>query len=211
MQAFIFDFDGVIVDSERHWRNIDRTFFASLVPGWSEEVDGARMMGLGVKSGYALLQKEYNVQMPFDEYWAKLDAAVQNIYLNLAQMLPGLPEFLARLEAANVKIGIASSSQRPWIEATLDRLDLRKYFPVVCAANDVDERTKPLPDVYLLAAKQLGVDPRECTALEDSRNGVAAAKAAGMTCYAIRTDMNPEQKLEQADKIIKSFEEIVIE
>lgn len=207
-QAFLFDFDGVIVDSEHYWKTVaDVEFFPSLIPGWTE-LDGAKMMGLGVKSGYALLTEQYGLALSFEEYWTALDRAVSDIYTNKAQMLPGLVPLIERLTALQLPLGIASSSQRHWIEPTLDRLGLHSYFSTVCAANDVNERTKPLPDVYLLAAERLGIDPVSCIALEDSKNGVAAAKNAGMVCLAIRTYMNPEQDVSQADRIVTHYDEL---
>lgn len=211
MNAFIFDFDGVIVDSERYWRTIgDEQFFPSLIPEWSKS-DGAKMMGLGVKTGYKLLVEEYGLQMNFEEYREKLNKCVDDIYTNKAQPLPGLHSLIERLTSMHLPLGIASSSQRHWLEPTLVRLQLRHFFATVCGANDVDERTKPLPDVYLLAAKRLGVPPEECVALEDSKMGLTSAKNAGMKAIVIRTTMNPEQDLSQADREVRHYDELTEE
>jgi HAD superfamily hydrolase (TIGR01509 family) len=211
VNAFIFDFDGVIVDSEFYWKTMgDEVFFPSLIPGWTKD-DGAKMMGLGVKTGYELLQKDYGLTLSFDAYWAALDDCVGNIYTHKAAMLPGLEALLERLKQMKIPLGIASSSQRHWIDPTLKRLHIDHYFSAVCGANDVNERTKPLPDVYLLAAEKLGADPRSSVALEDSTNGLLAAKNAGMKCVCIRTGMNPEQDLTKADLLIKHYDELTNE
>jgi HAD superfamily hydrolase (TIGR01509 family) len=211
MKAFIFDFDGVIVDSESHWKVIgDEEFFPSIVPDWTK-ADGENMMGLGVQSGYRLLTEQYGLRMAFDEYWKRLDACVGDIYTNRCALLPGVLGLMDRLDALMKPLGIASSSQRHWIEPSLERFHIRQRFRAVCAANDVNERTKPLPDVYLLAAKRLEVDPQMCVALEDSTNGLKAAKAARMKAIAIRTYMNEEQDLSQADLLIKHYDELTTE
>ncbi len=208
MDAVIFDFDGVVVDSERYWDDMDRAFFQELVPSWTI-ADGDRMSGLGTEAGYELLRKDYGVTLPYADYFRRLDDAVQTVvYGEKIRLLPGIPELLALLRERRTPIAIASSAHRSWIDAALTRLDLRGIFPVICSNDDVGARTKPLPDVYLLAAKRLGVDPARCLALEDSRNGVRAAKAAGMTCYAIRTDMNPRQDLTEADRVITNCAEV---
>ncbi len=163
MDAVIFDFDGVLVDSERYWDDMDREFFRTLVPSWTLE-DGDRMSGLGTEEGYALLARDYGVTLPFPEYVRRLEAAVETVvYGEKIRLLPGIPELLALLHDRRLPIGIASSAHRSWVDTALVRLGL---------------------------------------------NGVAAAKAAGMTCIAIRTDMNPRQDLSQADRVITDFAEI---
>lgn len=207
-QAFIFDFDGVIVDSERHWRELgDKHFYPSLIHGWTME-DGAKMMGHGIKAGYERLVSIYGLQISYEEYTKRLDELTGEIYLSKLQLLPGLQDLIARITGLGMKIGIASSGNRPWIEDVLVRYELRELFPVVCASEDVNDRTKPNPDVYLLAAERLGVPPEECMALEDSSNGIAAAKDAGMVCLAIRTDMSALQDLTRADKIVEHYDEL---
>ncbi|TSC79175.1 MAG: HAD-superfamily hydrolase [Candidatus Peregrinibacteria bacterium Gr01-1014_25] len=208
MKAFIFDFDGVIVDSERHWITLgDDVFFPSIVPGWTR-ADGARMMGLGVESSHEFLTREYGLRMPFSEFSRRLEECVDVVYGERAKPLPGLDVLLAYLARNNIPIGIASSSKRRWIEKALERLGLRHHFRTIRSGDDVGDRTKPHPDVYLLAAGDLGAEPATCVVIEDSTNGVAAAKAAGMTCIALRTDVNGEQDLSQADTLVTQLDAV---
>ena len=208
MQAFIFDFDGVIVDSERYWKTLgDDEFFASLVPTWTRE-NGARMMGLGVRDAYDVLTREFGVTVAFEEYEKRLNACVSRIYEELCSPLPGLTGLLDRLGAAGTPVGVASSSQSHWIAAALARLGLTDRFPVIVTAADVGHRAKPAPDVYLRAAALLGADPAACIALEDSKNGVLSAKAAGMACIAVHTDMNVDQLLQDADAHVTHYDDI---
>lgn len=206
--AFVFDFDGVIVDSERHWKTLgDGVFFPSLVPGWTRK-DGVRFMGYGVRDAYDVLCKDYGVTLSFAAYEERLNACVSQVYAALCVPLPGLEGLLTRLNAMDVAIGIASSSQPSWIATALRRLQLETWFPVIVTAADVGHRAKPAPDVYRRAAELLGVPARRCIAFEDSKNGILSAKAAGMTCIAIHTDMNIEQHLFEADKHVTHMDEL---
>ena len=208
MQAFIFDFDGVIVDSERYWKTLGHDeFFASLVPAWTRE-NGARMMGLGVRDAYDVLTKEFGITVAFEEYEKRLNVCVSRIYEELCAPLPGLTGLLDRLKEAGTPVGIASSSQPHWIAAALSRLGLNDRFPTIVTAADVGHRAKPAPDVYLRAAQLLGANPTACVALEDSKNGVLSARAAGMACIAVHTDMNVDQHLFDASAHVTGLDEI---
>ncbi len=205
-QAFIFDFDGVIVDSERQWRDKgDRIFYPSIIPGWTIS-DGAKMMGLGFRAGYDFLVRDYGLTMPFEEYERGLNALVDEFYITELHTMPGLQDLIDRVETLGLKKGIASSGSREWIHSVLKDKNLFHHFPIICSANDVGDRTKPNPDVYLLAAEKLGIDPAHCIALEDSCHGIKAAKAAGMTCIAIETDMSALQDLSQADMRVTHYD-----
>lgn len=208
MQAIIFDFDGVLVDSERHWRQMDREFFPSIASGFTEK-HAEKMMGLHLRGGFEYLQQELGISYTFEEYEALINTKIHTIYHELAAPIPGLLDLLKRVE--HVPNGIASSSKKEWIEPCLARLKLREYFGEISTPADVGDKGKPEPDVYLRAAEILGVDPTQCIAIEDSRNGIAAAKAAGLTCIGIRTDMNGAQDLSQADEIVTSLEAVEIQ
>lgn len=201
MKAFLFDFDGVIVDSERYWDTILDQRLGEIIPSWNPETLD-RMMGLSAHGAHALLSREYGLKLSVDEYLAMIDETIRNMYLTKTELMPGFLDLLGRLEALPVPIGIASSSQGPWIHACLDRFGLTKRFASVATGDEVPGRAKPLPDVYLLAAKRLNADPAECVAIEDSRNGIAAAKAAGMTCIGLRSDLNAHQDLSAADMVV---------
>ncbi len=212
MNAFIFDFDGVIVDSERHWRALgDGELYPALIPGWTH-ADGARMMGKSIQAGYDLLVQEYGLQMPFEEYANRVHQLTNSIYYqSKLQLLPGLIDLIHRIEQLEWHIGIASSGSRAWITTILEKFQLTKHFPVIVDSADVHGHAKPLPDIYVLAAEKLHVDPTACIALEDSRNGVISAKAAGMYTIGVRTDMSVEQDLSQADRIVRHYDELTTE
>jgi HAD superfamily hydrolase (TIGR01509 family) len=211
MKAFIFDFDGVIVDSERRWKETGKTFFPALIPTWTD-ADGARLTGLGFAAAYKMLVEEYSLNMSFEDYAEKRHAAaVDDTEEHKILPIHGLIALLERLQLMSMPIAIGSSAGRDWINRTLARLKLHQHFPVIVSADDVNHRTKPAPDIYLLVAEKLGVQPTECVVLEDSYYGVTAAKAAGMTCIAYRSDINGDQDLSKADAIVTHYEELTDE
>ncbi len=210
MKAFIFDFDGVLVDSERYWPELDRTFFPSIAPLYNAE-HAENMMGLGTKAAFAYLKAHCGLTLSFEEYDQQQSVEVLQIYAHKCNLLPGIMELIERLKQKEILLGIASSSRRDWVLPPLKRFGLESSFQTVCTAEDTDWKTKPLPDLYLLAAKKLNVDPHECVALEDSKNGIASAKAAGMYCIGLRTSMSQKQDLSAADKIVSSIDKIELE
>jgi beta-phosphoglucomutase-like phosphatase (HAD superfamily) len=104
-----------------------------------------------------------------------------------------------------MQLAIASSSPMEWVDPHVERLGLRHFFEQIVTADRVDA-AKPAPDLYLRAVELLGVDPREVIALEDSPNGVAAAKAAGLYCIAVPGPMTRTLSFEAADAVLPSLE-----
>src|SRR5437868_6145101 len=184
-EAVIFDMDGVIVDSELHWKSLEGYFLQSLVPGWTTS-DQRRIIGLSLNNTYRLLRDEYGLSHDEQNFLAQYHAMAAQIYREKAQLIPGFRETLARLMEKDVPLALASSSPRSWIEIALAKFDLRGAFRVVVSAEEVGGRGKPAPDIYLYTAEQLGVKPERCTVIEDSKNGVLSAKNAGMYCVGFR-------------------------
>lgn len=206
-KAFIFDFDGTIVDSESHWPEISRRMYEKMTGKEWTEADQNRMVGQGMKDAHAIVTSEYGVSMDYQTYFRMVEEHSAVIYDSQANLCPGIAGVFDILKKKHVPMAIASSGHIAWIRAASRRLGIEKYFPVICTAEDV-QRTKPYPDVYLLAAQKLGIDPARCIAVEDSNPGVRSAKAAGMTCIAYRTHHNAAQDLSMADMHIRSFDEL---
>lgn len=207
MKAFIFDFDGVIVDSELHWDKDALGFYQTLIPSFTREEDKT-LKGRNVQDIYKMLSSRFDPPLTLEEYLEKMDVFAGHIYEEKTKLLPGIPELLTRLQSRGIPIGIASSGVRKWIDIILERYNLGDAFPVIVMAADVGIG-KPDPAVFRGAADALEIPPEECCALEDSTNGITSAKAAGMTCIALQH--GPEyyqQDLSQADHIVKSIGEI---
>jgi HAD superfamily hydrolase (TIGR01509 family) len=118
--------------------------------------------------------------------------------------MPGLPELVVELQARGLRRAIATSGERRYVELVMHELSLDSTFDAIVAAQDV-KRGKPAPDVYLLAARRLGLEPEQCLVLEDAPNGVAAAKAAGMMCIAVPNEFTRSLDLSAADTILPSL------
>lgn len=206
-KAIIFDFDGVVVDSEVYWDTETIHEYRKMIPAWSEK-DDQRLKGRSVLDIHGMLVKEYGFTWSMEEYMRAIDAFADGIYASRTQLMPGFRELHAMIRKAGLPIGLASSSMRRWIDLAAARLELSGAFDHIVVAKDVGIG-KPDPAVYLEAARRLGIAPAHCTAIEDSRNGVAAAKAAGMTCIGLRhADGAIADDLSQADVIVGSLEDI---
>ncbi|MBI3552810.1 MAG: HAD family phosphatase [Elusimicrobia bacterium] len=207
MKAVIFDMDGVIVDSEKQWKLAEGPFFRRLVPSWTDH-DHHKIVGLGVVDLYHWLVDEYAITQPKEEFLKECHALAEDIYGRKVVYTEGVGAFLAMLKRNRVKVGLASSSPREWIDIVLNRFELKHEFGAVASGDETPGKTKPEPDLYLLCAERLGVLPHECVAIEDSAPGLKAAKAAGMFCAAFRNGHNDEQDLEGADYEFSTFEEL---
>ncbi len=208
MDAFIFDMDGVIVDSERHWKSLEGFFLKSLVPGWRPD-DQGKIIGLSIHDLYRMLTEEYGLRRPKEDFLALYHGMAEEIYGEKASIIPGFTELLSQLENRGTPIALASSSPRAWINIVLDRFDLRGSFRAVVSADELEGGAgKPSPAIYLLTASRLGVPSKGCVVMEDSRNGVLSARNAAMFCIGFRNGFNEEQDLSQANVLVSSYSQI---
>ncbi len=206
MKAVIFDMDGVIVDSEKHWKKAELNLFGQLVSQWTVE-DQQKIIGLNVKDTFEILKSQYNLKESEEVYMAQVTEIANHVYEHQANLTEGFSEVIKEIHKQNIPIGLASSSLKSWITTVLNRFQLTPYFQVVVSAEEINAPGKPAPDIYLYAAKKLGVLPKDCVVIEDSTHGVASAKSAGMTCIGIRNGFNDHQDLSKANQIINGFKE----
>ncbi|HLH60550.1 MAG TPA: HAD family hydrolase [Ktedonobacteraceae bacterium] len=207
MDAVIFDMDGVIVDSEVHWKTSEGFFLQSLVPAWNID-DQDKIIGLALHDVYKMLVDTYQLQKTKAEFLELYLEMANEIYGQKVSLIAGFPELLTRLYEHNIPVALASSSPRTWIDIVLQRFHLRECFKVVVSADELNGEGKPSPAIYLLTAKRLGIRPERCVAIEDSKNGVLSAKNAGMFCIGFRNGFNDEQDLSRADRVIYGFDEV---
>lgn len=201
IQAIIFDMDGVLVDSEFWWCKFEDQFYREIMPDWNEQ-DHGQVVGQSLKDIHQLLSQKYQLRLSWPEFQARYHAEASNIYQTQVNLMPGAAEVLADLAERGIILALASSSFHSWIEMVVERFDIKKYFKIIVSSEDVGERGKPAPDIYLFTAKKLGVDPQDCLVIEDSTNGILSAKAAGMTAVAYKSARNPSQKYDKADSVI---------
>jgi HAD superfamily hydrolase (TIGR01509 family) len=208
LESIIFDMDGVLVDSEPWHYEIESKLFEQLGLDVPEDVH-LTYVGTAADHLYSDLKKRYNLSLSVpeliewdSEYRVKIFREMDNIKPN-----PGLIDLLEEIRSSGLKIGIATSSIYELVEIILEKCRINTYFDTI-TTTDQAGKSKPAPDVYLLAAKSLGVAPSNCLVFEDSFNGINAAKYAGMFCVAYHPHNEMLQDISQADKLIHGFEEI---
>lgn len=209
MNAVIFDMDGVIIDSEPIHFDVDiktMDYFGFSIS--SKELE--KYVGMTNPEMWLLIKTEYNLIQPVDEI---INYQLENKISILRGLdispIEGIKELLFQLKTHAIPVGIASSSPRRFIKEVLKKFDLVDYFTCIVSGEEVP-RGKPAPDVYIEAAKQLGVNAEKCVVIEDSRNGVIAAKNASMKCIGYKNINSGNQNLSQADIIVDSIKEINI-
>jgi HAD superfamily hydrolase (TIGR01509 family) len=182
LQAVLFDMDGLLVDSEPLWFEVESEVMARLGGQWSEADQQALVGGSLDRTVAYLLARAVRPVSPQDVGRWLVDQMISVITSHQLTVLPGARELLAEVRSAGIPHALVTSSEREIMDAVLAQIGVS--FRVTVCAQDV-RRGKPDPEPYLLAAARLGADPRQCVALEDSPNGVAAAEAAGCRLVAV--------------------------
>ena len=210
-QAVIFDMDGVLVDSEPfHFENESR-MFRKLGLDISDE-EHSHFTGVATDVMWRQISETHELPLSVAEL-TELTVLESNQYfgsLEKIEPLPGLVDLLEKLVAAEIPLAVATSSDSVTMKNILEKSGLRKYFRFTVCRDDV-ANSKPEPDVFLLAAKLLEVPPENCLVFEDSKNGIKAAKAAGMFCIAYSGGNSGHQDQSQADRRIAHFNELEID
>jgi HAD superfamily hydrolase (TIGR01509 family) len=207
--AVLFDFDGVLVDTEwaiyQAWR---RTFGAHGQPLPLDVY--TRCIGSDFATWSPKTHLEELTGLAFD--WHDLDARrQQEILAELAHEQPmhGAVELLDRLAAVRMPMAVVSSSSHAWVDGWLERLGMSGYFRITVCRGDAP-RIKPAPDLYVEAARRLGVAAEDCLVIEDSLNGVKSAKAAGMQVWVVPNRVTEGLDFGGAERVCRSLAEVVI-
>jgi beta-phosphoglucomutase len=204
--GFIFDLDGVIVDSmpihEKAWREYLRRTGIN-----ADELIG-KMHG---RKNEEILRDFLGESTTGEEIFEH-GARKEQLYREMMQghladhLVPGIHDFLRRAQGV-VPLAVASNAERANVDFVLDGAGLREYFPVALDSSSV-QRPKPWPDIYLLAAQELGVAPQNCIVFEDSEVGITAARQAGTRVVGILTGQNP---LKEVDLAVADFAGLELE
>jgi HAD superfamily hydrolase (TIGR01509 family) len=207
IEAVVFDLDGVLLDSEQVWDEVREALVKERGGRWHEQAQ-TEMMGMSSVEWSRYMHDELDLPEPPEEISAEVVQRLDEVYRKRLPLIDGAREAVERL-AARWPLGLASSSNREVIDLVLDLSGLARYFRVTVSSEEVP-RGKPAPDVYLEAARGLGVPPERCAAVEDSHNGIRSAKAAGMRVIAIPNQHYPpgEEALALADVTLGSLAEL---
>jgi len=209
IEAVIFDFDGVVLETEtpdyETWRDefvthgveLDWSLWTSFVGGRPGTFD---IYGhLEDLAGHAV-DRDLVGKRRRKRYLSRVDSS---------PILSGVVDYMAGTKELGLKLGVASSSSRQWVEGHLTNRDLMHYVGAVRCRDDVTN-VKPDPELFLSAASALGVAPERCVVIEDSANGVTAAKRAGMYCVVVPNSMTKDMAVGHADVRLGSLGEVTL-
>jgi HAD superfamily hydrolase (TIGR01509 family) len=207
--ALVFDFDGLILETEgpiyQSWRELYAVYGIPLpFETWGKVI--------GTSDHFDVFgELERQVGHPLDREALIARQKRRETELVLQQPVrPGVEQYLKDARRLGLMIGLASSSSCRWVTGHLERLGLLAYFDCICARDDV-RLTKPDPELFQLAVRRLGVEPQQAVALEDSPNGILAAKRAGLYCLAVPNELTRQLSLDLADLRVDSLEELPLE
>jgi beta-phosphoglucomutase len=204
--AVIFDMDGVIVDTEPFYRRYNQEIFKKL-DIHVDEITQRSYMGGTAKRKWSLLKEKYSLPQSVEELIELQHTIFSQKEWDYKQLLfPEVLPLLMSLKKHGIPTALASSSEMRRIQTVMDQCELREYFNEIITGEDF-ERGKPDPQIFLHAAERLGVSVSNCIVIEDSYNGVTAAKTVNMYCIGVR-HKQINMDLSQADRIVTSLAEV---
>jgi putative hydrolase of the HAD superfamily len=209
IRALLFDFDGLIVDTETpslaSWQELYRAHGQELtLDRWSAAI--------GTIDGFDPVAHLEELAGPIDRDTALSQRRERDLALcDVEDLRPGVLGYLEEARRRGLAIAIVSSASRDWIDRHLTRLERTEHFDEIVTADGEVARAKPLPVLYLEALERLGLSAREAVAFEDSPNGVRAAKAAGLFCVAVPNGVTAALGLDEADLVVPSLEQLPFE
>lgn len=210
IKGAIFDLDGTLVDSMWVWTQIDVDYLK--MKGYSmPENLRSEIVHLSFSQTAAYFKEKFNLDDSIEKISKDWHDMAFNHYSNNVKLKLGVKDFLNTLKSFKIKIALATSNSIPLLEACLKNNGIYDYFDSITTTDEVSNG-KDCPDVYLLAANKLGINPKNCLVFEDILPAVQGAKAANMKVIAVKDDEcldSKEDLLKYADKYIPSFEELL--
>ncbi len=208
IKGVIFDLDGVLVDTEyfqwQGWVEVLKPYGKSI--SQIEYLKYAGKQGGDIESELII---DLNLPLSKNTLLEKKEQLLINWFeTKTLECMPYAKEAVEYFHHKNLKLACASGGPRDEVVLKLKKVDLFSLFQSVISGSDV-KKGKPFPDIYLLAAKKMGLKPEQCLAFEDTQYGVASAKAAGLICYAIPNEFSQEQDFSQADGVFTNLKEAI--
>ena len=208
--ACIFDFDGVVIESERYWEDVavKRRIYTEVYGIEIAEKLHNKTLGLNMDAIHKRATS-YGSTATIQSFYNACDTQARIIYAN-APLTNGLDVLLDELRIMNISLGIVSASPKLWIDIALKRLQQSSMFKTIISLHErSDLKHKPDPDGYLEAMKNLGVKPFETVIIEDSNTGIRSAKASGAFTIGLKQNLVPGYAIDGADVYIDTINEAV--
>ena len=210
IKAAIFDLDGTLVDSMWVWAQIDIDYLKQKGYSMPENLR-SEIVHLSFSQTAIYFKEKFNLDDSIEKISKDWHDMAFNHYSNNVKLKLGVKDFLNSLKSLKIKIALATSNSIPLLEACLKNNGIYDYFDSITTTDEVSNG-KNCPDVYLLAADKLGINPKDCLVFEDILPAIQGAKAANMKVIAVKDDEcldSKEDLLKYADKYIHSFEELL--
>ncbi len=200
-KAVIFDMDGVIIDSEPLWHEVESSFYEEHGGVYGPEIL-ERLIGSNAETAARIIKESLSIDLSIEKIIEVRYTKLRKLYEEKLELIPGFQRLIDQVAESELRCGLASGATDWMIDLTLDRFNLDHAFHHTLSADHVD-KPKPAPDVYLASAKALGVPPENCVVIEDSPNGLHSAKAAGMKCIVTPNPILAEYSDFSAADLIK--------
>jgi HAD superfamily hydrolase (TIGR01509 family) len=207
IDAVIFDMDGVLADSEPLHQDVIRLLMAEYGVQWRPDGHDPTV-GLTAVEGFAVICALHALPHDPRELDARYTERVLAVLRERLVPMPGVPDVPRALAGRGMRLAVASSSAPSVIETTLRTLGVRELFELIVSGVEV-ARGKPAPDVFVEAAKRLGVAPEACVVVEDSERGVRAARAAGMRCVAVPCGETRHHDFSEATLVLPALADLL--
>ena len=206
--AVIFDLDGVLADSEPWWNQIDAKLLAEHGVSYRGEYH-RNVLGVSYRLAVEFYKNAFHISASVEELMRRRGEIATDFFANRVGLFPSAKTTLEQLREMKLHLAVATSSVSASARPLLDRTGIRSLFSVVVTGDEV-QQGKPHPDIYLRAAKKLGISPEACLVIEDALAGIAAGKAANMRVAAIPDTrfVDPREYEKEADYVLGSLSEI---